>query len=99
MGINEVLQWLLGSGGVVIAVSWICERWAWFQAKASNVKEWLFFGFTAIVWAGAYAVVTYVPQTILAVIQPWFLGISGLFVVVIVGKLFHQADKVGRIQG
>lgn len=96
MGINEVLQWLLGSGGVVIAVSWIVERWAWFQAKAANVKEWLFFGFTAIVWVAAYLVVTYVPATVIAAIQPYFLGVSGLFITVVVGKLFHQADKLGR---
>ena len=99
MEINEFLKWLLGSGGVVIAVSWICERWAWFKALASNKKEWIFFGITAAIWAATYAVVTYVPATVLAAIAPWFMGVSGLFVTVIVGKLFHQADKAGKPQG
>ena len=93
MGINELLQWLVGSGGTVIAASWILERIAWFQTKSAQFKEWFFFGVVSALWAASYAVVTYVPQTVLAAIQPWFLGISGLFVVVVVGKLFHKADK------
>ncbi len=93
MGVNEFLQWLLGSGGTVIAASWILERIPWFQAKTAEFKEWFFFGVVSVIWALAYAITTYVPTTIITAIQPWFLGISGLFVVVVVGKLFHKADK------
>ena len=93
MGINEFFQWLVSSGGTVIVASWILERVAWFQTKTADFKEWFFFGATSVIWAAAYAVVTYVPQEVLTAIQPWFLGISGLFVVSVVGKLFHKADK------
>ena len=96
MDLNEFLKWLLSSGGIIIALSWICERWAWFKALASEKKEWLFFGLTAVVWAATYAIVTYVPVAVLATISPWFLGISGLFLSIVVGKLFHQVDKAGK---
>jgi hypothetical protein len=94
MGLKEFLQWLIGSGGSVIALSWLFERWSWFQSKASNFKEWFFFGVVSAVWCAAYAVVNYVPAGVIEAIQPWFLGVSGLFVVVVVGRLFHKADKM-----
>jgi hypothetical protein len=94
MGLSEFLQWLVGSGGAVIAASWIFERIPWFQAKTSEFKEWFFFGVVSVFWAGAYAVVTYVPANVIAAIQPWFLGVSTLFLVVVVGKLFHKIDKI-----
>ncbi len=93
MDIKEFLQWLVGSGGAVMAASWIFERVAWFQEKTAEFKEWFFFGAVSVIWALAYTVVTYVPQEVLTAIQPWFLGVSGLFVVVVIGKLFHKADK------
>lgn len=93
MGLSEFLQWLVGSGGAIIAASWILERIPWFQAKTAEFKEWFFFAVTAVLWAGAYSVVTYVPQSVIAAVQPWFLGISGLFAAVVIGKLFHKADK------
>lgn len=99
MDMNEFLKWLLSSGGIIIALSWICERWTWFKAQSSQKKEWLFFGLTAVVWAVTYAIVTYVPVAVIDAISPWFLGISGLFVSVIIGKLFHETDKLGKTKG
>jgi hypothetical protein len=96
MNLNDFLIWLVGSGGAVIAASWIFERIPWFVAKTADFKEWFFFGVVSIIWAGAYAVLTYVPADIIAAIQPWFLGISGLFVTVVVGKIFHKADKIDK---
>lgn len=94
MDINEFLQWLVGSGGTIIIASWIFERIPWFQSKTVQFKEWFFFGVVSVLWAGSYAVITYVPQAILTTLQPWFLGISSLFVAVVVGKLFHKVDKL-----
>lgn len=93
MELNEFLQWLLTSGGIIIAVSWMVERMAWFQLLNSDKKEWSFFGMTAVVWVLSYLTVNFVPAGVLEAISPYFAGVSGLFITVVVGKLFHKADK------
>ena len=94
MGINEFLQWILGSGGAVIVGSWIAERLPWFQMLEPEKKEYSFFAFVSAIWVVVYLALNYIPQEIIEAASPYFMGISGLFVVVILGKLFHKADKV-----
>ena len=43
MGINEFVQWVLGSGGAVIVGSWIVERIPQFQLLSPEKKEYSFF--------------------------------------------------------
>jgi hypothetical protein len=96
MSVNEFLQWLLGSGGAIIASSWILERVKWFQNQASDVKEWVFFGLASVFSVGAYLVVTYVSPNILNMIAPYFLIVGGVFLTVIIGKKFHETDKANK---
>ena len=93
MSVTDFLSWLLASGGSVSAASWILERMAWFQAKAPDVKEWIFFGVSSVISVVAYLVVNYVPVEVLNAIAPYFLMISGIFISVIIGKMFHKVDK------
>ena len=93
MTIDAFLSWFLTSGGSIITASWILERVAWFKLQSPDVKEYLFFGLSAVLSVLAYVVVTFVPAEILAQIAPYFVIISGTFVTVIVGKRFHETDK------
>lgn len=93
--IMTFFKWLASSGGSIIAVSWLLERAAWFQAFSSNKKDNVIFGASVAVACVALAVITYVPAAILAVIAPYFLIISGTFVTVFIAKTFHRADKSG----
>ena len=95
MSIQEFLKWLVASGGAVIGASWILERIPWFTSKPANFKEWFFFGVVSVIWVLAYIVTTYVSPAILEALSPYFLGISGLFIAIVVGKMFHKADKIG----
>lgn len=93
MTINDFLTWLLASGGSISATSWILERIGKFQQLASDVKEWIFFGLSTLISIGAYCVVTFVPKDAIEAITPYFLIISGTFITVILGKIYHKADK------
>lgn len=93
MNINELAVWILNSGGAVIIVSWLCERWNWFQLKTASQKQWIFFGFTLILSLSAYAILNFVPANILNVIAPYWGILSGLFVTVFVGEMFHKVTK------
>ena len=94
MSINDFLQWMFASGGAIIAASWIFERVAWFQAQTPDLKELALFLASAVLSVGAYLVLTYIPENILVAIQPYFIMISGLFVTIIIGKMFHKVDKI-----
>jgi drug/metabolite transporter (DMT)-like permease len=91
--LHAFLQWLIGGGGSILAVSWFLERMRWFQSLYADQKDYIVFGCAAIVGCGALAVVMYVPQTFLDAIAPFFLIIASTFVTVFIAKLFHRADK------
>ena len=91
--INSFLQWLIGGGGSIMAVSWILERMAWFQALGSDQKDYVLFTFAAALGCGALAVVTYVPAAILDAVAPFFLIVASIFVLVFIAKTFHMADR------
>ena len=93
MTINDFLAWLLGSGGSVMAASWILERITWFQDKSAEFKEWFFFFLASAIALGAYAAVTYVPAETMQMLAPYFSVVSGIFISVVVGKAFHKLDK------
>jgi hypothetical protein len=90
--LNMFLQWLIGGGGSIMAVSWLLERMAWFQALTSDQRDYVIFGLAAGVGCGALAVVNYVPATVLDAIAPYFLVLASVFVTVFLAKTFHKAD-------
>ena len=94
MDIKDFLQWVVGGGGAVIIGSWLAERFPWFQSQLPDKKEWIFFGFTSIIWVAVYLVLNYIPEEFIDMLSPYFMGVSGLFVVVMLGKIFHKIDKV-----
>ena len=93
MEIKDFLNWLLAGGGVTIAGSWIAERVPQFQALEPDKKEYVFFGFVSLAWIVTYLFLNYVPTSFIDSIAPFFLGVSGLFISIVVGKMFHKADK------
>jgi hypothetical protein len=92
--VRAFLQWLIGGGGSILAVSWLLERMRWFQSLYADQKDYIVFGCAAVVGCGALAVVMYVPQTLLDVIAPFFLLVASTFVTVFIVKIFHRADKI-----
>jgi len=93
MNVNEFLLWILGSGGAVIILSWLAERSVWFLAQSSGMKKAIFFLLASVISIGSYVVVNYVDPNILVMIDPYFKIITGLFVTIISGQMFHEFDK------
>jgi hypothetical protein len=92
--LRAFLQWLVGGGGSILAVSWMLERMRWFQALYADQKDYIVFGCAAVVGCGALAVVMYVPQAFLDTIAPFFMLIASIFVTVFIVKIFHRVDKI-----
>lgn len=94
--LEAFLQWLIGGGGSILAVSWLLERMPWFQRLSPEAKDYTIFGLAAVVGCGALAVVMYVPAGVLSAIAPFFLIIASTFVTVFIAKAFHLADKINK---
>jgi len=95
MDLQAFLQWLIGGGGSIVAVSWLLERMKWFQALSSDAKDYTIFGFSIMVGCSALVVVTHVPPAVLDAIAPYFLIIASTFAAVFIAKVFHRVDKSG----
>jgi hypothetical protein len=94
MELKEFLVWLASGGGGIIAASWLLERWTWFQAKASEIKELILWGCATILSIGGYALASYLPEATIDAIAPYFFIVSSVFLTVVIGKLFHRVDKI-----
>ena len=92
MNFTDFLVWLT-SGGSIIAISWIFEQWAFFQAQTANAKRWMLYGASAALSLAAYSVTTYVPAAIVAQIAPIFAILSATFATIFLGQLYHTLAK------
>lgn len=89
----EFLTWIVYGGGSAIAVSWILEKLPWYQEKTAEAKRNIFFGIVTTITLIIYAVLNYVPDTVLAALTPYFGIIAITFVNVYIGTGFHRANK------
>lgn len=90
-----VLNFLITAGGAAIVASWILERFpAYKNMPSSDGKRWIYFGVCVFLALGSFAVITFVPAAVLAVIAPWFIVVAAIFVNVWVGESFHKNDKL-----
>lgn len=91
--LKTFLQWLIGGGGSILAVSWALERMLWFQGLSPEQKDYTIFGLSGAVGCAALAIVTYVPASTLDSIAPYFLILASIFATTFIAKTFHKADK------
>ena len=93
MNVNGFLTWILTGGGSIMVVSWILERIPKYQAQVEDTKKYIFFGCSAFISLAAYAVLTYVPTSVLLAIAPYFGILAITFSNVFIGQAFHKNDK------
>lgn len=96
MELKEFLIWLGSSGGNVVIVSWLIERWSWYQSQTKENKDYLFLGFAFLVSVAAFVVLKYVPANILNEMAPYFGMFYVTFSSIFIGKQFHKADKLPK---
>lgn len=95
MGLNEFLIWLASSAGASAVASWILERIpAYAKIAVAETKRWIFFGACVVVSVGSYLVMTYVPESVLESIVPFFGLVAAVFISVFTGSGFHKIDKL-----
>ncbi len=89
----QLFAWLLGSGGLIIMLSWLVERWAWYQKQTPDLKKILFIAGVVILGSIVHALQLYVPANAWSAIDPWFQFVSGLIVLGAGAMGYHQLTK------
>lgn len=91
--IVELLKWLVYSGGVVLAISKILELIPAFERLKADVKYWLNMALCVVASLVCYALLIYVPADVWAILNPWFLVVTGTILVYSNGQVVHKATK------
>lgn len=86
------LIWLTGGGGAIL-ISFLAERWDWFQAQTSKVKQFLMIVIPSLLGLGALAITTFVSPEVITQISPYFMVIVTVITYVLGTKAFHIFDK------
>ena len=92
MTLQQFLTYLT-AGGSIVAVSWVAERWAWFQAQSKDLKQFIIFGSSALLSVAAYALTTYADPAFLEKLSPFFVILSTTFGSIFLGQVFFKSMK------
>lgn len=92
MDLRDFLIWIASSGGAAVALSFIAERSEKFKALPSATKQYIQLGGSLVLALSAYAVMTYVPESVLTALLPWFQIVAGVLGTGLVNQIAHKAD-------
>jgi len=79
-------------------VSFLLERVPWFQAQDANTKAIFAFTIAVVLPLISYALLNYVPQTLIDTLQPWYAaavtGVIGFIGSQVWHKYFNQSGVI-----
>lgn len=93
MELSEFLQWLVFSGGAVMAFSWIVEQFDGWHTLTEQMKRFYSFAGSTLLALSGWAVMVYAPPELLATLYEPFSVVTGIFVSVFLNQQWHSATK------
>jgi len=93
MEFQEFLVWLSGGLGASLVVSYLAERWAWFQYQLPSNKILLKTVAASVLAVVAYLVYTHVPVDFWSLIDPYWQIVLAVIATNYGVEVFHFFDK------
>lgn len=93
MELQEFLLWMAGGLGASFIVSYLAERWEWFQTLSKDAKQLYSTVASAVLAILAYVTYTYVPAEVWVVLSPYWQIIVGVVTVNYGTQVFHAFDR------
>ena len=87
------LQWLVYSGGSILIGSWILDHIPAFVSAPPDAKKLIAIAVNVVLALGFYAVLTYVPASIMEALTPWFTVAAGTVILYSGGQVVHSLTK------
>lgn len=94
--IPEFLAWLGTSGAIVTIISFIAERWAWFQEQSPKVRQAITMGIALLLPQITLALLEIVPATMWEQLNPYFQAILTSVAAIstlLFSEIAHAVDK------
>lgn len=79
--LSSLLLWIAAGGGAMAVVSWLCERWAWFQAQAGTHKSVLILILSGVLAVVSRLLLDTLPDNIVTMLSPYATALIGLFTI------------------
>jgi len=95
--LSGILVWLM-TGGCVIAISWLAERFNWFGALSTAKKKLIQWGGSTGLGLGAWAILKFVPPETLTMLEDPFKIVVGSFVVIFLNQAYHNWVRTNEIR-
>jgi uncharacterized membrane-anchored protein len=100
--ILEFLKWIIGGTGAILIASWIFDLFpGWNNWANATAKKIIFITVSFFLAAGAYFAVMFVPASTWAAIDPLFMILMGIIVMVGGTQVVHKLTKKirARVRG
>lgn len=93
--LQGALLFLTTAGGIGVAISFLFEQRAWFQALAPNAKFWIVLAASIGIPLGAKAVLEFVPPDTITSLTPWFEIAALGFGTFLASQWYHKSQSSG----
>lgn len=87
------LAWIAMGGGASAIVSWLCERWTWYQVQPADRKSLYMLLATAALAILAKVLVDYLPAEVIQVATPYIAILVSIVSVWATGQGFHLLQR------
>ncbi len=87
------LVWIAAGGGASAIVSWLAERWPWYQAQPADRKSLYMLLATAILAILAKVLVDYLPVVVIQAATPYIAILVSIVSAWATSQGFHMLQK------
>jgi hypothetical protein len=91
--INSFVSWIVYSGGALLVASWVLDRIPQFIALGSEAKRLINIAVSVVLALGFYAMITYLPATLVTAIDPWFKIAVSIITLYTGQQIVHRNTK------
>jgi hypothetical protein len=89
----QLMSWIVYSGGSILIMSWVADRIQAFANATRDAKQNIIIAGSVILALGFYAILSYVPATVLVQLEPWFRIVFGIVITYSGGQVVHILTK------
>jgi hypothetical protein len=91
--LNALVSWVIWSGGALLIASWVLDKIPAFAKLSSDWKKYVNMAVSVFLALAAYAVITYVPASVYATLDPWFKIVACVIALYSGQQVVHNQTK------
>lgn len=90
MSFEQFLAFVGGPVAIGFVLSFVAERWGFFQKQSSDVKELILMGIAFVMALASHVAIVYTPPEAIKAIDPYFQVLLAAFNIVVASQVWHN---------